>query len=190
MKKENPAVFYGLIGALILAVFGLLLQFYTLSILEKAASEDASFSPMKFVGVFLISMVVTIGVFIFCIVKAIKAYRKKNPEFTYKKLVGQGLIVTLVIALTTTAFSYLYNYVINAEGTKKQVALMEQVYEKMDIPEEDKEKMMEGVRNQSPIRAVISGLAITLIGGLIITLISASVLNKKPGDMFNSNQLR
>ena len=179
MKKQNPAVVYGLIGAAILIVFGLVMQMYTTSSMKKLVDSGESFSPFKFLGFFIISLLVIIGVYIFCIIKTIKDYRKVNPEYTYKKLVGQGLLATLIIALVSTAFSVLYSQVIDPGAAKKNIELTEKVLDNTTMPEEEREKALERVRNQNPVTQVVTSMALTLFCGLIVSLISASVLNKR-----------
>jgi len=186
--KKNPAIVYGLIGAAILIVFGLVIQMYITSFLEKAVAKGESVSFMKFVGVGIISIIVIVGVYIFCIIKSIKDYRKINPDYTYKKLVGHGLLATLVLALVSTGFSILYSQVIDPGAAKKNIELTEKVLDNTNMPEDQKEKALENVRKQgqNPGRQAMTSLAITLVCGLIVSLITASVLNKK-GKEFSGN---
>jgi len=186
MKKQNPAVVYGLIGAAILIVFGLVMQMYITSSMKKLVDSGDSISPMKFLGFAIISFLVIVAVYIFCIIKTIKDYRKVNPEYTYKKLVGQGLLATLLIAVVSTLFSILYSQVIDPGAMKKNIELTEKVFDNMNMPEEQKEKALENVRNQNPVRQALTSLGLTLFCGLIVSLISASVLNKR-GKEFSSN---
>ena len=57
------------------------------------------------------------------------------------------------------------------------------------MSEEQRQKMMEQLENQNPVRQVITGIAITLIFGMLTSLISASFLKKKY-DFNNPNQMR
>ena len=186
MKKQNPAVAYGLIGAAILILFGIGMQMYITSSLQKLVDSGASISPLKFVGFAIISFVVIIGVYLFCIIKAIGNYRKVNPDYTYRKLVGHGLLATLIIALVSTAFSLLYSQVIDPGAMKKNIDLTEKVFDNMNLPDDQKEKALENVKNQDPVRQAVKSLALTLFCGLIVSLISASVLNKKGKEIFNN----
>ena len=179
MKKQNPALLYGLIGAAILILISIGMQMYMISYMKKTVESSGTFSPMKFLGFTIIILLVIITVFIICIIKAIKDYRKINPEYTYRKLVGQGLQTTLIIALVSTAFSFLYSQFIDPESRQKSIDLTLQLYENMNLPEEQKEKMIEQIQNQNPVRQTITSLALTLFFGLIVSLISASVLNKR-----------
>jgi multisubunit Na+/H+ antiporter MnhB subunit len=73
---------------------------------------------------------------------------------------------------------------------KKNIELTEKVFENMTMPDEQREKALEGIRNQDPVRQAVKSLAITLVCGLIVTLITASVLNKKGKDFpANPNNL-
>jgi Na+/H+-dicarboxylate symporter len=186
MKKENPAVLYGLIGAAALILIGLGVQMMITSMLKKAVESGAAFSPMKLLGISIISFLLIIAIFVFCLVRSIRDYRKMNPDYTYKKLVGQGLLATLIIAFVSTAFSLLYSQVIDPGARQKTVELSVQVYENMNMPEEQKQKMIDQIQNQDPVRQTITSLALTLFFGLIVSLISASVLNKK-GKEFPNN---
>lgn len=186
MKKENPAVMYGLIGAAVLILVGIGVQMIIISMLKKSVESGAVGSPMKFLGISILSFLLIVAVFIFCLVKAIKDYRKVNPDYTYKKLVGQGLLTTLIIAFVSTAFSLLYSQVIDPGARQKTVDLSIQVYENMSMPEEQKEKMIERIKNQDPVRQTVTSLALTLFFGLVVSLISASVLNKKGKDFPNN----
>jgi predicted permease len=187
MKKQNPAVIYGLIGAAALILLGLGMQMYIMSIMEKAVASGESFSPMKFLGFTIISFLVIIAVFIICVVKAIKDYRKQTPDYTFKKLAGHGLLATLIIAVVSTAFSLLYSQVIDPGARQKSIDLTEKVFDNMTgMTEEQKEKQIEQMKNQDPIRQSINGLGLTLLFGVIVSLISASVLNKKATE-FSSN---
>ena len=190
MKKQNPAVLYGLIGAAVLILIGMCIQMIILSMLKKAVDSGVAGSPMKFLGISIISLLLVIAVFIFCLIKAIKEYRKVNPDYTYKKLVGQGLLATLIITLVSTAFSLLYTQVIDPGARQKTIDLSVQVYENMSMPEEQKQKIIGRIQNQDPVRQTITSLSLTLFFGLIVSLISASVLNKRGKDFpTNPNNL-
>ncbi|HLF45815.1 MAG TPA: DUF4199 domain-containing protein [Chitinophagaceae bacterium] len=178
MKKENPAVLYGLIGAAILIIVGLTMQMYIVSVMKKAIDSGAAISPMKFVGISVLSFLLIVTVFIVCLIKAIKDYRKNNPDYTYKKLVGQGLLATLIIAFVSTAFSLLYSEVIDPGARNKTIELTVQVYENINMPDEQKEKMIDAIKNQDPVKQTVTSLSLILFFGLIVSLISASVLNK------------
>jgi hypothetical protein len=186
MKKQNPAVLYGLIGAAVLIIIGMGMQMIILSMLKKTVDSGTSGSPMKFLGISILSFLLIIGVFIFCLVKAIKEYRTVNPDYTYKKLVGQGLLATLIIAFVSTAFSLLYSEVIDPGARQKNIDLTIQVYENMNMPEDQKEKMIARIQDQNVVRQTVTSLALTLGFGLIVSLISASVLNKR-GKEFPTN---
>jgi len=189
MNQTNPAVKYGLIGAIILVVFGVAMQFMLLSTMKTAAENPGQFSPMKLLGFGLLSIILIGGVYIFCIIKSMKDYRKINTDYTYSKLVQQGLLVTLIIAVISSLFSYLYSYVIAPESREQVMEISKRVYEGMNIPDDQKEKMIAQVENQDPVRQAITGLAITLVLGLITSLISASVLKKKY-NLNDPNQMR
>ena len=186
--KKNPAIVYGLIGAAILIVLGLVTQMYITSVMEKAVARGESVSFMKFISVGIISFLIIVGVYIFCIIKSMKDYRKVTPDYTYGKLVGHGLLCTLVLALVSTGFTLLYSQVIDPGAAKKNLELTEKVFDNTDMADEDKEKALKGIREQSenPGRQAVTGLAITLFCGLIVSLITASVLNKK-GKEFPAN---
>lgn len=189
MNQTNPAVKYGLIGAVILVVFGVAMQFMMLNTMKSAAENPGQFSPLKLLGFGLISIILIAGVYIFCIVKSMKDYRKLDPDYTYNNLVKQGLLATLVIAVVSSLFSYLYGYVIAPESREQVIELSKRVYEGMSIPDGQKEKMVAQLENQNPVRQAITGFAITLVLGLITSLISASVLKKKY-DINSPNQMR
>ena len=192
MKKQNPAVLYGLIGAAILILFGIVMQMFITSSMQKLVDSGESISPFKFLWIGIISFLIVVAVYIFFIIKAIKDYRKINTEYTYKKLVGHGLLATAIIALISTAFSLLYSQVIDPGARNKNLELTEKVFDNMNMPDEQKEKALEGIRsqNQDPVRQTVKALAITLFCGLIVSLISAAVLNKKGKEVFdNPNNL-
>ena len=188
MKKQNPALIYGLIGGAIVIVFGLVMQMYMTSTMQKAVDSGESFNFMKLLGVGMISFLVIAGVYIFCIVKSMKDYRKINTEYTYGKLVGYGLFTTLVIAVVSTIFTLLYSQVIDPGATKKSLALSEKLIENASMPEDQKEKALERIKmqNENPVRQTITSVGITLICGLIVSLIAAAVLNKR-GKEFPTN---
>jgi hypothetical protein len=79
--------------------------------------------------------------------------------------------------------------VIAPESREQVMELTKRVYEGMNIPDNQKEKMMSQIENQNPLRQAITGLAITLILGLITSLISASILRKKY-NLNDPNQMR
>ena len=189
MKQTNPAVKYGMIGAVILVVFGIGVQLMLLSTMRKAAENPAAFSPMKFLGFSILSLLLIAGVYIFCIVRSMKDYRKLNPDYTYNNLVKQGLLATLIIAVVSSLCSYLYGYVIAPETRQEVIDLTKRIYEGMAISDEQKERAISQLEKQNPVRQMITGLAITLVLGLITSLISASVLKKKY-DINNPNQMR
>ena len=190
--KKTPAIVYGLIGAAIIIVLGLVAQMYITSVLEKAVAKGESVSFMKFLGVGILSFLIIAGVYIFCIIRSIKDYRKINPNYNYGKLVGHGLLCTLVLALVSTAFSLLYSQIIDPGASKRNIELTEKVIDNSSMPEEQKEKTLESIRKQgdNPVAQTVKSLAITLVCGLIISLIAGSVLNKKGKELSdNPNNL-
>ena len=190
MKQTNPAVKYGLIGAILLVVFGLAMQYLILNTMKKAAENPGSFSPMKFAGFGILMILLVGGVYVFCIVKSMKDYRKLNPDYTYNSLVKQGLLATLILAVVSGLVSYLYGYVIAPESREEALELTKRVYEGMsNITDEQRDKMMEQLENQNPVKQAITGLAIPLCFGLVTSLISASVLKKKY-NLNDPNQMR
>ena len=188
MKKENPAVKYGLIGAILLVAIGIIMQLLVLSYLKTTANDPSKFSMGKSILVGVCSLLLIVGIFIFCIVRTQKDYRKLNPEYSYRQLVGQGLLVTLILVLVSTGISYLYNYVISPEIKTKTVELTKQLYQNLDIPEDAKEKALQKLEDQNPIRQLLTSLGLSLLLGMIVTLISAMVLNKR--NALNQNQMR
>ena len=190
MKNQNPALQYGLIGAFVLIICTILSQMYIMSYLRKHVDNPSGFSLLTFAGVSILTFVIVIGVFIFCIVKTMRSYRTINPGFTYGKLVGQGLLATLIIAVVSLLFGILYNRVIDPNAQKKSLEMMETIFENSNIP--NKDQVLDRMReNQNPIRQALTSLAVTLILGMIISLISAGVLNKKPDEFSNNpNELR
>jgi ABC-type antimicrobial peptide transport system permease subunit len=118
-----------------------------------------------------------------------KDYRKLNPDYTYNNLVKQGLLATLIIAVVSSLFSYLYGFVIAPESREESLELLRRIYESIEMPEAQREKAMSQFENQKPVRQMITGFAITLVLGLVTSLISASVLKKKY-DLNNPNQMR
>jgi ABC-type antimicrobial peptide transport system permease subunit len=188
MKKQNPALIYGLIGGAIIIVFGLVIQMYMTSTMQKAVDSGESFNFMKLLGVGIISFLLIAAVYIFCIVKSMKDYRKINPEYTYGKLVGYGLFTTLIIAVVSTIFTLIYSQVIDPGATKKSLALSEKLIENSNMPDDQKEKALDRIKmqNENPGRQIITSTGITLICGLIVSLIAAAVLNKR-GKEFPTN---
>jgi multisubunit Na+/H+ antiporter MnhB subunit len=156
--------------------------------MQKAVDSGESFNFMKLLGVGIISFLLIAGVYIFCIVKSMKDYRKINPEYTYGKLVGYGLFTTLIIAVVSTIFTLLYSQVIDPGATMKSLALSEKLIENSTMPEDQKEKALDRIKmqNENPGRQIITSTGITLICGLIVSLIAAAVLNKR-GKEFPSN---
>jgi small-conductance mechanosensitive channel len=190
MNQTNPAVKYGMIGAIILVVFGVAMQFIVLNALKKAAENPAQFSPLKVAGFSILTLLLIAGVYIFCIVKSMKDYRNLNPDYTYNNLVKQGLLATLIIGVVSSLFSYLYGYVIAPESREQTIELTKRIYEGMSqLSDDQREKMINQMENQDPIRQAITGLSITLALGLITSLISASVLKKKY-NLNDPNQMR
>ena len=188
--NNNPAIKYGIIGSVLLLVFGILIQLLMLSYLESAAKDPNNFSFGKFLLYGILSLVFIVIVYIYCISKSMKDYRKLDPDYTYRKLVGQGLIVTLILVLVSTGLSYLYNNVVTPESKEKTLELTKQVYQNITtLTEEQKEKAIERLNDQNPVRTLLSTIGISLMFGLIVSLISASVLNAK-NKMNNPQQLR
>src|SRR5260221_1837107 len=188
MKKENPAIKYGIIGAIILVAFGVIGQFSALSYLKSIADAPEKFSMGKSILMSIFSLIIIAGTFVFCIVKAMGKYKKNNTDYTYRKLVTQGLLVTLILVLVSTGISYLYNNIISPETREKTVELTKQVYQGLNIPDEQKEKIMESLDNQNPVRQLLTSIGLTLLLGMIISLISASIMNKSY--LNNPNQMR
>ena len=188
MKKQNPALIYGLIGGAIIIVVTLVSQMYMMSMMQKAVDKGESFNFLKLIGIGFVILLLVAAVYIFCIIKSMKDYRKINPAYTYGKLVGYGLITTLIIAVVSSAFTLLYSQVIDPGATKKGTELYEKLIDNSSLSDKDKEKALEGMKAQSqdPVRQTVKSLAITLCCGLIVSLITGAVLNKK-GKEFPSN---
>lgn len=190
MNQTNPAVKYGMIGAIILVVFGVGIQLILLNSLRKGAENPASFSLLKLAGVQIISFLLIAGVYIFCIIRSMKDYRKLNPDYTYNSLVKQGLLATLIITVVSSLFSYLYGYLIAPESREEITDLMKRIFEGIpSMSDSQREKALSQLENQNPVRQMITGFAITLVLGLVTSLISASVLKKKY-DLNSPNQMR
>lgn len=190
MKQPNPAVKWGLIGAIILVAFGIGIQLMVISSLRKGAENPTNFSFLKLFGVQIISFLLIGGVFIFCIIRSMKDHRKLNTDYTYNSLVKQGLLATLIITVVSSLFSYLYGYVIAPESRQEVTDLMKRIFDgSTQLSDEQKEKALSQLENQNPVRQMITSFAITLVVGLITSLISASVLKKKY-DINNPNQMR
>jgi hypothetical protein len=189
MKKQNPALVYGLIGSAILIIFGIIVQMYIYSTLKKAVDTGGHFSAFTFLGISILTLCVAIAVYLFFIIKSIRDYRKVNPDYKYKQLVGHGLLATFIIAIVSTLFSLLYSTVIDPDSKGKIVEMSKQLVENTSsIPDDQKEKIIDSMnsQNQSPLRQATTGLAISLVFGLIISLIAGSVLNKR-GKEFPTN---
>jgi hypothetical protein len=189
MKKENPALKYGIIGAVALVAVGVILQFIALSYLKKAAADPEKFSITGSIVVSLLTLCIVAGIMIFCIVRGMKEYRKQDLEYTYRKLVMQGLLVTLLMVLISSGISYIYNAFIMPETKEQTVQLTRIIYENMDIPEEQKQKLYERLDKSTPLRDILTGVGLSLIVGMIITLVSAMILNRK-NVLYNPNQMR
>jgi len=188
MKQDNPALKYGLIGAIVMVAVGIVMQLMAVSYLEKVSAEPETFSAGKSILFSIISLLIIVGIFIFCIVKAIKDYRRTNPEYTYRKMVAQGLLVTLIIVLVSAGISYIYNTFITPEAKEKTIEYTKLIYENMEMPEETREKAIEKLNNPNPVREMVTSIGLTLLLGMIISLITATVMNRR--DIQNPNQLR
>lgn len=187
--NQNPAIKYGLIGSVVLLVAGIAIQVIVFSYLKSAASDPEKFSFGKFILFGIISLLLIIGIYIVCIVKSMKDYRKINPDYTYRKLVGQGLLATLILVMVSTGFSYLYNGVIAPETKERTVELTKQIYQNMNIPDDQKEKALDKLNDQDPVREVLTSVGLTLLLGMIVSLIAANSLNAN-ARMNNPQQMR
>lgn len=190
MKQTNPAVKYGMIGGIILVVFGIVMQFVLLNSLRKGAEDPVNFNMLKLFGVQIISFLLIAGIYIFCIIRSMKDYRKLNPDYTYNSLVKQGLLATLIVAVVSTLFTILYGYVIAPESREEITDLLKRIFEGIpSMTDSQREKALSQLEKQNPVRQMITGFAITLVLGLVTSLISASVLKKKY-DINSPNQMR
>lgn len=187
--KQNPGIKYGIIGAILLLVVGILMQLLIFSYLKNIANSPEKFSMGKFILFGIITLVIICGIFIYIIVKSMKEYRIINPEYNYRKLAGQGLIATLILVLLSTGLNYLYNDVISPETKEKTIELTKQVYQQLNIPDDQKQKALDSLNNQDTVRSLLNSLGLTLLLGMIVSLISANVLNIR-NKMSNPNQLR
>ena len=188
MKKENPGVKYGIIGAVALVATGVIMQLLVVSSLKKAAENpDSSITTTMLLG--LLSLLIVAGIAIFCIAKAMKEYRKLNPDYTYRKLVLQGLTVTLIMAIISTVISYVYNIYIMPESREQSIEFTRIIYERMNMPEDQKQKMLDRLENTNPVRQILTSMGIMLVAGMIISLISAMILNRRNA-LYNPNQMR
>src|SRR5688572_3313330 len=166
---------------------GIILQSILLSLLKNFVDEPYHFlSKSMIFGI--LSLLIIAGILIFCIVKAIKEYRKINPEYTYRKLVAQGLIVTLIIAVLFSVISYTYNNYINTGSKEQTIELTKRMYENMDVPDEVREEVNAKLENPTPVRDQITSMGLLLVLGMIISLISAMLMNRR--NMMPTNQLR
>jgi len=188
MKSQNPAVKYGLIGAILLVTIGITIQLLLLNYLKHAVETPEKFSVGTFALIGIASLVLIVGIFVYCIVKSMKDYRKLDVEYNYRKLAAQGLLVTLILVIVSTGCSYLYSNVIAPESKQQALDLTKQLYQSIKMPEEQREKMLERLNNQNPTRDLLTSTGLTLLLGMIISLVGATILNRR--NYMNPNQMR
>ena len=189
MKKENPAIKYGIIGAVILIALGVIMQLIVVQTLKKAAADPDNFSITSSMLMGFLALCLIAATMIYCIVKAMKEYRKFNPDYTYRKLALQGLGVTIIMVLISAVISYIYNMYIMPENRELTIEYTRVIYENLNVPEEQKQEMLEKLDNSNPVSEVIKSTGMMLIVGMIISLISAMILNRRNA-LYNPNQMR
>ncbi|HSU27254.1 MAG TPA: DUF4199 domain-containing protein [Chitinophagaceae bacterium] len=190
MNKTNPAVKYGILGGCILGAIWVLSTIYTLSMLKKINVEDGSLFNSKTILIGFLLLICVAVIFVVCIVRTVSEYRKVNTEYNFRNLVMQGMLATLILVLIYNGIIYVYSEVISPETIRQTMELTKEITRnaKMNLSDDQKEKILRSIDMKTPVRQLVSRLGITLVLGMIITLISATVMNKR--NYTNPNQMR
>lgn len=121
------------------------------------------------------------------VVIAIYAFRKEynNDIITYGKALKFGILVSLLIGLAASLFSFLYTHYINPELLEIGQQMAEEKLIKRGMSDEMIELALEQQKKfQKPVILIVFGTLITTFFGFIVSLIAASFLKKEPQDPF------
>jgi hypothetical protein len=120
----------------------------------------------------------------------IKQYRNKelNGYISYRKALGTGVLIVIVLTLVMTIYNYFYLKYINTDMTERTILKTQELMEKFNTPEDKIEEAIDKIRlaQKSPIESALNQLKNSLIMGAIVSAI-LSLFIKKNDPSFESN---
>ncbi len=122
---------------------------------------------------------------------AIYGYRKEynNNSISYQKALGFGVLVSFIVALVMSVFSFIYTHYINPELLEIGRQVAEEKLMKRGMSDQMIEQAMEQQKRfQTPLIMIISGTLMLTLFGTIFSLIAAAFLKKEPKDPFTETE--
>lgn len=154
------AIKFGIIGSLASILITILLFFANMQ-LESWA---------KWLSTVVMLIVLVLG---------IKSVRDGQNDTSFSTLFKSGIIMSLIIALVSVAFFYIYINFIDVEFMKAVLEVSKQKMEAKGMTEEQIDQAMEmGSFFMSPIFITIMSFISTMIFGLLISIVSSFVFKR------------
>lgn len=123
---------------------------------------------------------------------AIYGYRKeyKNNYISYQKALGFGVLVSFIIALIMSVFSFIYTKYFNPELIEIGRRMAEERLIARGMSDDMIEQAMEQQKRfQTPFIMILSGTLMLTLFGTIFSLIAAAVLKNEPKDPFTETEV-
>ena len=160
---------YGLIGGLVLIIYGLIGFLTGLS------------SPGNLSNIFInlvLALVITVGL----VVLAIRHHRDQGlgGHITFGRAFLVGFLTIIIAGVISLAFNYLYLSFVEPDYLANMANDMQAMYERMGLSEEQIEEAMKRVEDMTPASMIVQGLISQSVMGAIVGAIVAAIMKRKP----------
>jgi hypothetical protein len=167
------AVRNGLLGGLILIVYGLFAIFTDLA------------SPAKGFGAIALNLLISVVLYVGIVVYGVRYHRDQELGgfITFGRAFITGLIVVVVAGILGAVFNYVYMSFIDPDYMARMMEDMGVMYERLGMTEEQIEEAMAQVEgSMSPARTILTAILSSAIIGGIVSLIVAAVMKREPAE--------
>lgn len=168
------ALRYGVIGGLIMVVYGLVGNITGIS------------KPSSGFGLVIANLFITIGLYVSILVVAIRGHRDGDlgGYISFGRAFIVGLVAAVIMGILSAIFQYVYITMIEPDFAATMVAEMEQMYLDMGLDEAQVDEAMKQVEGNFTATAMFtSGLLYSVGFGAFISLIVAAIMKKNPPEV-------
>ncbi len=162
------ALRYGLIGGLIVMVYGFIANMTGLSLPT---------SILKSLGVMVLGIIVTVLIGYF----TIKHHRDNelNGFISFGRAFKLVFVTFLIMSVFSTFFNWFYSAVIDPNFVDDVISAMTDMFEGMGMPESEMEKQIEAAKVRFTPEGIFSTAIWAIVFSAVIGLIQAAIMKKK-----------